>query len=475
VTPIPRPGRWLVFVALLAFTLAGCAEQTFTASARVAAMSRLERDIARTRELGRHPGPRLDTIDPSFRAAADRAERPEEFRRAVVRYLDQLADGHAAAFPDTRKPVWLARARVTTLGDRVWMQNAELPQAGAPPTGWFVVDRIDGYPYITSSAGLGLLMSAEPRLVRVEGRDVDGTPVDVQVPLRPSWECDLRWSCGAARDDQAMAGTPLPNALPGSEDFVVFAGRLGEHGQIGYLAIPRLNSRARRNAWDLACALGLVHCADRREIQRAAHALRGCSSIIIDLQGNSGGTCVHAGQVLFDLLPRSMARVPFAHVGRGGDPGHRWDIAPEHRRFPGQLVVLIDDHTASAAEHIAACLKGAANVSIVGVASRGAEYSIRERTMPGGFVATWGGTATVWDTGFSSAEQRPVKPDVEVPFDEELLKQQGPIVAAVQRRRRAVDIALRFVGLKPSEFLGAAPQPGHLQEPSAFGSGASEQ
>jgi len=92
--------------------------------------------------------------------------------------------------------------------------------------------------------------------------------------------------------------------------------------------------------------------------------------------------------------------------------------------------------------------------------------------MPGGFVATWGGLATVWDGGFASAEQRPVQPDIEVPMDSELLGREGPVVAAVERRRRAVETALRLVGIEPQEFLEPLPYARHPSE-SLVGSGDS--
>ncbi|MFZ4573715.1 MAG: S41 family peptidase [Phycisphaerales bacterium] len=455
--PLTASRTSLVFLLVAMLAAFGCAPKRFTAEARADALAEIKYRVAASRDLGSHPGPRSASISPGFDDAVRDAPDSEEFRRALVRYIDQLNDGHAGVTAPDSSWRAIARASLTHLDGRAWLRC--IPPADQSPTPtlqWFEVTEVDGYAYNRPGVVTELLHCPSPRNVVVRGRSASGEPVELPLSLAAeSWGAGTFYLAGA-RDGAVMRQLPRA-AYPAREDTpsIARAWKLGERGEVGYIWVSAMDGKGRSFATEVLCFLGIRPCRDRRDIQRAAHTLMDCESIIIDLQGNPGGSCHHAGQLVYELLPPSMPRVPFSHVDRGESlrGTHRWKVAPPAGRFSGRLVVLADDNTASAAEHVVACLKGVNSVTIIGARTAGAEFSQRSSNVGFGMKVYWGGLPTVWDPGFHSAEQHPVQPDIEVPLDAALLSDKGPVVAARDRRRRTVETSLRILGVDPAVFL----------------------
>lgn len=119
-------------------------------------------------------------------------------------------------------------------------------------------------------------------------------------------------------------------------------------------------------------------------------------AMIVDVTGNAGGSWVETGLLLSYFLDPSAEVVPHAveSVSQRGNWFFR--IRTRARQFlsradvpwlrPQQLVVLVDQNTASAGEITAATLRGVAGATLVGERTAGAEYSTAEFLAPDGSV-----------------------------------------------------------------------------------------
>ena len=114
--------------------------------------------------------------------------------------------------------------------------------------------------------------------------------------------------------------------------------------------------------------------------------------------------------------------------------------------------MIIDGDTGSATEHIAGCLTGAPETTLVGMPTAGREYSWHVMQLePYKLGAAFGGVPTLWDRPLESREGRPVPPDIMVPVDWRTLQEQGPVVAAMRQRIDSLRAAWQLAGLRGPE------------------------
>ena len=105
--------------------------------------------------------------------------------------------------------------------------------------------------------------------------------------------------------------------------------------------------------------------ATHNELRGALHDLhrQGATSIVLDLRGNSGGILEQAARVAEEFLPRGS--VILSQRGRYAFDNRTWKSAnPNFEKLP--LVVLVDNHTASAAEIVAGALQDNDRALILG-------------------------------------------------------------------------------------------------------------
>ncbi len=196
---------------------------------------------------------------------------------------------------------------------------------------------------------------------------------------------------------------------------------------------------------------GLVGIDVSRDIDRAVASFRDCDRLVIDLRGNSGGGvgCLRLMSYLTpDRIPvgysltRKRAKNGYEReqlTRFSGIPSSKWQLPllalryafVDHsivlvteglgaQPFHGRIAILVNQHSASAAEMAAAFAQENNLARIVGVKTPGRLVGSRPFKLPEGyFLVLPVGAYVTWDG--QRLEGAGVKPDVEVQLSRELL------------------------------------------------------
>ena len=154
---------------------------------------------------------------------------------------------------------------------------------------------------------------------------------------------------------------------------------------------PRSVTRERR----LAGGIGYVRFSEfnfeaGREVRDAIERVTdgsGPRRIILDMRGNPGGALVAAVDVLSGFL--SKGQMAFRTKGRHPDANQEFPIAKDGRYRDARLVVLIDEHSASAAEAVAGSLQDHDRAFIMGRRSFGKALMQRPFLIPPADDEAW--------------------------------------------------------------------------------------
>ena len=155
-------------------------------------------------------------------------------------------------------------------------------------------------------------------------------------------------------------------------------------------------------------------------------AFKECQGLILDLRGNKGGM-FHNMVTLLNYLPceKELYRSYVRHNGIRDDllekgiafkPG----IKDESMIWRKPLIVLIDNRSYSATSLFAMCAKECENVCIVGIKTGGGTNTPRCYELSNGWIYQIPCIKHVSQSGMDY--QNGVPPDVEVPFDKDLAK-----------------------------------------------------
>lgn len=148
-------------------------------------------------------------------------------------------------------------------------------------------------------------------------------------------------------------------------------------GQVGKMLVLRVSGFARDTAELVANA-----------IARALDSHRPPAGIVLDLRGNRGGLLAEAVTVADELLPAGVVAIE-----RGRDPASNrvWRSESGELAKDVPLVVLVDGHTASAAEVLAAALADRGRAVVVGSSTLGKGLVQTFTTLPDGgeLFVTW--------------------------------------------------------------------------------------
>jgi len=359
-----------------------------------------------------------DAIE-SHRKGIEAAPTQDAFELAVTNLLQTLKTSHLGFFHGTAK-----RA-----SSRAALSATYLADETANGSRWIFQDVHDG--------GSAALAGIQPGniLLRVDGKEIV-PPLHPVFPMGASSTIDFIANDGQERTVSVDVAQPKGKKLQFVEPTLVQSKVLSEG--IGYLKV--------------AMFPGMIGVEVANSMSIAVDALGNISRLIIDLRGNTGGG---AGAL------RLMSLMTPNRVPVGFSPGKRWakrDLAVEKSRFPrlgkipaskgalwllglqflpalvtkspivleteglgskpydGKIVLLVDRHTASAAEMVTIFAKENHLATIVGEKTAGRLLSATSvkvghgfrLALPTGAYFTWNGTAL---------EGSPIEPDVIADFD----------------------------------------------------------
>ena len=343
----------------------------------------------------------------------------EAFEQAVTALLQNLKTSHVGFFHQSARRV----------SSRAALSATYLADETAHGSRWIFQDIHQG--------GAAAIAGIQPGdiLLRLDDKEII-PPQHPVFPMGTTSELDVVASDGRERTISVHVAKPKGKKLHFVEPTLVQSKIVGEG--IGYLKV--------------AMFPGMIGVDVANEISKAVVGLGQISGLIIDLRGNTGGG---AGALrLMSLLTPEKIPVGFA-------PGKRWagrDLAKEKNKFPrfgsipsskkalwllalrylpslitkspivleseghgprsyqGNVVLLVDRHTASAAEMVTIFAKENRLATIVGENTAGRLLSATSvkvgrgfrLALPTGAYYTWSGTAL---------EGSPIEPDVFIEFD----------------------------------------------------------
>ncbi len=454
--------RWCAKASLLLLflTLAACStpHAQDTPEGRAATVRSVLWTIGKYRDRQPHDNPAVASIDRRWSDAYIQAADPESQRVAMIQLLDQLDDGHASVRPRDDGLYYLPDCIVAPIDDRLWVEwSPTHPNAGGHGPGERLVvevSSIDGYAPNRLSAFLQLLVSERSEPAEIIGRRAGrAEPERFALPRRFGGEIAL-----PSVHAPPPRGSTVVHRLAGAEN-EIYAAMLKESPSVGLV----------RYAWmsrmDKADESGDAGCQHRREpcgvaeaMIAAADAVADCDWIIIDLQGSLGGTCAHAAAICATLLPRSVFVMPFSHLDRGllGNllGTHHWKW-PRRSRVDDRtrFIILIDDLTVSASEHVAGVFRILPKTEFIGLRSAGSEYSLATIDLPDGLTLNFGANPGIW-RGLPTVEGRGVAPTVRIAPDEVVLARDGIAACLRDIHRRSLEAAMAMVDRAAGETTG---------------------
>ena len=354
----------------------------------------------------------------SHRAAIESASTPDAFEQVMTELLQVLKTSHLGFFHGTaRRASSRAALSATYLSD-------ETPYGSR----WIFQDVHDG--------GAAALAGIEPGniLLRVDGKEIV-PPKHPVFPMGSTSTLDIVANDGNERTVSVNVARPKGKKLQFVEPTLVQSKKLGD--RLGYLKV--------------AMFPGMIGVEVSNAMSNAVAELGNIGRLIVDLRGNTGGG---AGALrLMSLM--TPDRVPVGYA-----PNKRWaarDLATSKARFPrlgkiptskgalwllglrflpalitkspivleseglgpkpydGRIVLLVDRHTASAAEMVTIFAKENKLATIVGEKTAGRLLSATSvkvghgfrLALPTGAYYTWNGMAL---------EGSPIEPDVFAEF-----------------------------------------------------------
>ena len=354
----------------------------------------------------------------SHRAAIESAATPDAFEQAMTDLLQTLKTSHLGFFHGTaRRASSRAALSATYLSD-------ETPYGSR----WIFQDVHDG-----GAAALARIESGNI-LLRVDGKEIV-PPEHPVFPMGLTSTLDIVANDGNERTVSVNVSRPKGKKLQFVEPTLVQSKNLGD--RLGYLKV--------------AMFPGMIGVEVSNAMSDAVAELGNIGGLIVDLRGNTGGG---AGAL------RLMSLITPDRVPVGYAPNKRWakrDLATAKARFPrlgkiptskgalwllglrflpalitkspivleseglgpkpydGRIVLLVDRHTASAAEMVTIFAKENKLATIVGEKTAGRLLSATSMKVghgfrlafPTGAYYTWNGTAL---------EGSPIEPDVAADF-----------------------------------------------------------
>lgn len=380
-------------------------------------------------ELDRHyPYFALKQIDwrasrERYRGAALAARTRLDFEKVLVRMLDELDDAHVSVESPKEVPV-----------AGLFSGSSTVPCALA------VVDRKVYVEWLPDVVGVDSKRSVDhvpaeiPRLVAIDGHDVrrvDFAEFLLCGEAGTTSRLALAWRTKPAEEVVVRR----PEKMSWSGPIASPAG-LALAGDIGYLRLRTLDVRAAEGSRE-----SFLEYLDA-QIDRLA----GTRACILDLQYNYGGDL----ELLIGVLGRFFRAPVFAARGRvlhWGPFSFEGDveIEPRPNAYAGQVVVVVNAETGSAAEWMAWILQRERGAILVGERTAGADAAVEYRTGPDGSVLSYGRWPLTGPDG-EDFQGVGIEPDVAVPLTLDSVEQYGYWQAQFRIREERLRRALETLG-----------------------------
>lgn len=196
---------------------------------------------------------------------------------------------------------------------------------------------------------------------------------------------------------------------------IYVSGRFTDNQEIAYIHIPKMATEFGGGTTLESWALDLDGVIDR---------LLGCTTIVIDLRGNSGGYSANAEHIVerFTDRKRLYMRSRVKNGPGKDDFSHYTDhyIEPRGKIFQGKVFLITDKGTMSAAEWMTLMLKTLPSVVHIGTTSHGALGMVNFHELPNGwqFSTTIGQT---YDLDGKSYEGIGIDPDYSFSFNNDIV------------------------------------------------------
>jgi carboxyl-terminal processing protease len=363
-----------------------------------------------------------------------------DFERQMHDFVPQLGSSHTAFFHRDFRPLPPRQSICATL------QQCETEHG----RWWMVQDIQEGGPAHEAGIRQGDL------LVGIEGESI--RPPD-RVLLRPGGIAKLQVRRADGSESSIQVGVPmLKSKRPFSMPKPVISSVLD--GNIGYLKVNMFP--------------GIIGIEVARDIDAAVASFRDCDRLIVDLRGNSGGG-IGGLRLMSYLTPdkrpigyslsRSRAqkgyrkedltrfqRIPSRKIEllwlvlRYGFADHSIALFTEglgRRRFHGSISMLVNEHSASASEMVAAFASENRLAKIVGTPTPGRLVGSKPFKVSDGYylILPVGGYLT-WQG--ARLEGKGVQPDIEVPLSYD---------AICQGHDNQLEAAIECLGTKSAASL----------------------
>lgn len=219
-------------------------------------------------------------------------------------------------------------------------------------------------------------------------------------------------------------------------------------GEVGYLRLSTLDYE------DAAGGITLSRMVEA--FDEAVNWLGNKRGLVLDLRSNGGGRprslAAVAGRFMLKHAElsspdrRLLWLVPYKYVTA---------IPPREPVFKGRLVVLVNEETGSAAEHLAAILRRERGAIIVGERTSGAEALVEIVRGPDGSELRYGWLRFVDKSG-RGLQGEGVAPDVEVKLTIDRVREIGYAGAVREAERTQFVEACRVLGVDGEEALRQA-------------------
>lgn len=354
---------------------------------------------------------------PRALAAADAGA----FAWELARLLAALPDPHVEYTPpvDAVLRHWaLPDLRTVGVDRRAFVVEWPPGQAPVPPSSW---------------TGDG---PACPELIAVEGVPATSEVVVFLAagPPGSTLTLGLRWPDGS-ESEHVLRRPDAPNLSPPSTHFGERWLVVGRVGDVGYLRVRTFDPSKGTLGPD----------GKMTTMLRAALAeLDDTSGLILDLQGNGGGLVAASDPFLGNLVERPLS------YRWGNSGGKRRRITPRRPRYEGDVVVLVDEASASGGEWAARILRDAGRAVVVGGPSQGAEAAVQRSTAADGSVVQYSAWPMV-EPGREPFQGRGVTLDHALPLTLEAVRALGVDGAREQVRRARLARALELLGGAPEQ------------------------